>query len=137
MPLSDHEQKLLAQMEQALYAEDPKFATSLRGGRRGVRSTTRVTVGVVALLLGLVTLVVGIVAFSGNLALQLTVAVTGFVVMFAGAVIAVTGGSSQTPLASVAPDGTRRAAPRRPKGRSSFMQRMEERWERRRDNGFQ
>ncbi|MGF1646187.1 MAG: DUF3040 domain-containing protein, partial [Kineosporiaceae bacterium] len=28
MPLSDHEQKLLAQMEQALYAEDPKFATS-------------------------------------------------------------------------------------------------------------
>lgn len=137
MPLSDHEQKLLAQMEQALYAEDPKFATSLRGGRRGGRSTTRVTVGIVALLLGLVTLVVGIVAFSGSFALQLTVAVTGFVVMFAGAVIAVTGGSSRTPLTSVAPDGTRRPAPGRPKGRSSFMQRMEERWERRRDNGWQ
>ena len=34
MPLSEHEQRLLEQMEKALYAEDPKFATSLqsRGG---------------------------------------------------------------------------------------------------------
>jgi len=31
MPLSEHEQRLLEQMEKALYAEDPKFATSLRG----------------------------------------------------------------------------------------------------------
>ncbi|MEO5610105.1 MAG: DUF3040 domain-containing protein, partial [Ornithinibacter sp.] len=27
MPLSDHEQKMLQQMEQALAAEDPKFAS--------------------------------------------------------------------------------------------------------------
>ena len=31
MPLSEHEQRLLEQMERALYAEDPKFASSLRG----------------------------------------------------------------------------------------------------------
>ncbi|MGF1648248.1 MAG: DUF3040 domain-containing protein [Kineosporiaceae bacterium] len=136
MPLSDHEQKLLAQMEQALYAEDPKFATSLRGSRRGVRSTTRVTVGVVALVLGLVTLVVGIVAFRGDLTVQLAVAVTGFVLMFAGGVVAMTGGSSRTRLAAVSSDGTR-SAPRRPKARPSFIQRMEERWERRRDTGWQ
>ena len=30
MPLSDHEQKLLEQIEQALYAEDPKFAATVR-----------------------------------------------------------------------------------------------------------
>ena len=30
VPLSDHEQKLLEQIEQALYAEDPKFAASVR-----------------------------------------------------------------------------------------------------------
>lgn len=136
MPLSDHEQKLLAQMEQALYAEDPKFATSLRGGRRGVRSTTRVTVGVAALVLGLITLVIGIVAFRGNLTLQLAVAVTGFVLMFAGGVVAMTGGSSRPKLSSVSSDGTR-SAPRRSRGRSSFIQRMEERWERRRDTGWQ
>ena len=30
MPLSEHEQRLLEQMERALYAEDPKFASTLR-----------------------------------------------------------------------------------------------------------
>ena len=33
MPLSDHEQRLLEQIEQALYAEDPKFAASVRSAR--------------------------------------------------------------------------------------------------------
>ena len=39
MPLSEHEQRLLEQMERALYAEDPKFASSLRssGPRPGIR----------------------------------------------------------------------------------------------------
>ena len=43
MPLSEHEQRLLEQMERALYAEDPKFASSLRssGARPGVREITR------------------------------------------------------------------------------------------------
>jgi hypothetical protein len=31
VPLSEHEQRLLEQMERALYAEDPKFVSSLRG----------------------------------------------------------------------------------------------------------
>ena len=36
MPLSKHEQQLLDQMEQALYAEDPRFATQMKGvARRG------------------------------------------------------------------------------------------------------
>ncbi|MGZ6793086.1 MAG: DUF3040 domain-containing protein, partial [Mycobacteriales bacterium] len=30
MPLSEHEQRLLDQIERALYAEDPKFATTVR-----------------------------------------------------------------------------------------------------------
>ncbi len=32
MPLSEHEQRMLDQIESALYAEDPKFASSVRGG---------------------------------------------------------------------------------------------------------
>src|ERR1700742_2505140 len=32
MPLSEHEQRLLDQIERALYAEDPKFASTVRGG---------------------------------------------------------------------------------------------------------
>src|SRR5665647_2386418 len=31
VPLSEHEQHLLEQMEQALYAEDPKFASQMQG----------------------------------------------------------------------------------------------------------
>ena len=31
MPLSENEQRLLEQMERALHAEDPKFATTMSG----------------------------------------------------------------------------------------------------------
>ena len=50
MPLSEHEQRLLEQMEKALYAEDPKFATSLRStpGARAARG--RAALGVLAVL---------------------------------------------------------------------------------------
>ena len=50
MPLSEHEQRLLEQMERALYAEDPKFASSLR--RSGVRqgSRKRLILGVLVVL---------------------------------------------------------------------------------------
>ncbi len=40
MPLSDHEQRMLDQIESALYAEDPKFASSVRGG--GLRAPSAV-----------------------------------------------------------------------------------------------
>lgn len=33
MPLSEHEQRLLDQIERELYAEDPKFASTVRGAR--------------------------------------------------------------------------------------------------------
>ena len=34
MPLSEHEQRLLEQMERQLYADDPKLASTLRGSGR-------------------------------------------------------------------------------------------------------
>lgn len=37
MPLSEHEQRMLDQIESALYAEDPKFASNVRGGRMRAR----------------------------------------------------------------------------------------------------
>src|SRR3712207_5805224 len=39
VPLSEHEQRMLEQMERALYAEDPKFASALEGS--GLRTYTR------------------------------------------------------------------------------------------------
>ena len=41
MPLSEHEQKLLEQMEQALAAEDPKFASQMQGSALALGSSAR------------------------------------------------------------------------------------------------
>ncbi len=128
MPLSDHEQKLLAQMEQALYAEDPKFATTLTGRQRGVGSVSRALVAVASVAVGLTLVIVGISIG------QLWLSVIGFVVMFGGVVFAVAAPASRTVPTDAPPRGAPRTGPA-PRARSSFVQRMEERWERRSDGG--
>jgi hypothetical protein len=52
MPLSEQEQKLLEQMEQALYADDPKFASNLRSPGTGA-TRKRAALGVLAVLAGM------------------------------------------------------------------------------------
>lgn len=128
MPLSEHEQKLLAQMEQALYAEDPKFATTLTGRQRGVGSLSRALVGIGSVAVGLTLIIVGITIG------QLWLSVIGFVVMFGGVVFAVAAPSHARTKETAAPGKPQRGGSR-PKARSSFVQRMEERWERRSDGG--
>jgi hypothetical protein len=67
VPLSEHEQRLLDEIEQALYAEDPKFASAVRAAR-GPNRTRRLvllcSVGIVAglglVLIGLITTVVAL-----------------------------------------------------------------------------
>lgn len=127
MPLSEHEQKLLAQMEQALYAEDPKFATTLTGRQRGVGSVSRALVGIGSVAVGLTLIIVGLSA-------GLWLSIIGFVIMFGGVVFAVAAPASRTRKSDTPAAGK---APRtaKAKQRSSFVQRMEERWERRSDGG--
>jgi hypothetical protein len=137
VPLSEHEQRLLEQMERALYAEDPKFASSLRGKdprshfrRRVLLAGLAFIVGVVLLMTGLVTQVV-------------VVSIVGFLLMLASAFFAVTSYRAVTTAAQlgvVDPSGVRRpaassAGSRKSRGASGpgFMARMEERWNRRRD----
>ena len=60
MPLSEHEQRLLDQIERALYAEDPKFVSTVRGGRLRKPTRRRRLQGVAVFALGLVLLVVGV-----------------------------------------------------------------------------
>src|SRR5918997_1464143 len=60
MPLSDHEQRMLDQIESALYAEDPKFASSVRGGTLRAPSTRRRLQGAALFVIGLALLVAGI-----------------------------------------------------------------------------
>ena len=61
MPLSEHEQRLLDQIEQALYAEDPKWANTVRISdprshykRRLIKASIGFALGVVLLMVGVV-----------------------------------------------------------------------------------
>ncbi|NEB37805.1 DUF3040 domain-containing protein [Streptomyces sp. SID14515] len=130
MPLSEHEQRMLEQMERALYAEDPKFATALEGS--GLRTYTRKRVyqAVAGFLVGIALLMAGMVAQ------QIWISVVGFLVMLGCAVLAVTGwrkapkpGEQQPTAADSGDSGARR----RPRQRRSMMNRIEQRWQRRRD----
>ena len=140
MPLSDREQHLLEQMEQALYAEDPKFASHMRGvGGRAARR--RYLIGIIGFLVGLAVVLLGV-----NLSL-VWVGAIGFVVMVAAVWQAVAPPRQAKPaLGAVQSDGSVKVAAAPKKGlrgrkttggrgptSGTFMQRMEERWERRRD----
>jgi hypothetical protein len=122
VPLSDHEQRLLDEIEQALYAEDPKFAASVRLARtrsRTRRSAILCGLGVIAgLALVLVGLVTNVIVLS----------VIGFVFVVAAcgyAVQLVRGRGRGTTTSSPA---TPSRAPRQGGG---FKGRMEERLRRR------
>ena len=90
MPLSDHEQRMLDQIESALYAEDPKFASSVRGGNLRAPSARRRLQGAALFVIGLAMLVAG-VAFKATMIGSFPIlSVIGFVVMFGGVVFAIT-----------------------------------------------
>jgi hypothetical protein len=88
MPLSEHEQRLLDQIERALIAEDPKFASTVRAGRPRPTRRRRIQ-GLVLFVLGLVLLVLGVVLFS-KAAAFIGLSVVGFLVMLGGAVLSIT-----------------------------------------------
>jgi hypothetical protein len=124
MPLSEHEQRLLEQIERALYAEDPKFASTVRGAKMRRPSRRRRLQGAALFLLGLVLLIVGVIVPLRALEVPV-LSVLGFLVMFAGAVIAILGGRRRA-AAGESGDSAGRGS-----GRSTFTQRMEDRFRRR------
>jgi hypothetical protein len=125
MPLSEHEQRLLEQMERQLYADDPKLASTLRGSGRSLRSRQRVIIGALALVAGLALLVGGVAAQLWPLG------VVGFLVMLAGGWWVSAGWQSGTTPSGGSAQRTSGGAG--PSPRAGFMSRIEERWERRRD----
>lgn len=130
MPLSEHEQRMLEQLEQALAAEDPKFASSMEGSRRGGPTRLRWIVGVVGVLLGLGLVLVGINT-------TMWVGAAGFAVMVAAAAFALTP-PRRGKLAVVRGDGTTGPASsgRKQKSGSGFMDKLDDRWDRRGRDGW-
>src|SRR5580693_9347819 len=121
VPLSEHEQRQLDQIERALYAEDPKFAQAVRAKDPRVHYKRRVVEAAIGFLLGVGLLLAGVIS-------KLTlIGVAGFVVMLACSMWAL---SSWRPGAA----RDRRSRPQpSASGRSRFMERLEERWRRRQE----
>ena len=129
MPLSENEQKLLEQMERALYADDPKFASSLRGSDPRRRTRRRTALAAVGFAVGIAVMIVGFV-------LPLTpLVVVGFLVMLVCLVLGITShrAGAGTPDLRVVGGAARPGGTARAKRSGSFMQRLEARWDRRRD----
>jgi len=128
MPLSEYEQRVLEQMERQLSADDPKLATTLTTSRG--RTGRRVVVAVASVLVGILGLVLGVVAHL------VLVGILGFLVMFGGVTYAVLGPTSSPsggPQGVVTDSGQVKG---RRRGRSEgFMERIERRWDSRRDEG--
>lgn len=156
MPLSEEELRLLEQMERALVEEDPKFASTLRGTSLRRSARRRAIVAGVVFVGGIAMLMGGVM--SGHDAIGFAIGIAGFVVMLASAAVALTsfrghqGPAPVDPRAShpssggftVIEGGRSRLRRGRSKGRmngrsgrssGTFMERMEERWRRRREQG--
>jgi hypothetical protein len=132
MPLSDHEQRMLDQIESALYAEDPKFASSVRGGGFRAPTARRRLQGVALFVIGLAMLVSGVAFHATWIGTVPILSIFGFIVMFGGVVYAISGPrlSRRADRSGSAPGSARQ---RRNKGGGSFTSRMEDRFRRRFD----
>jgi hypothetical protein len=136
VPLSEHEQRQLEQIEQALRAGDPRFADAVHAADPRVHYKRRVIAAAAGFVIGTGLLLAGVVI---NV---IPVAVAGFVVMLACSLWAVTSyrrmtgiTTGRTPTQARRPGNKRRAAKGRQAGQagSGLMGRLEERWRRRQE----
>jgi hypothetical protein len=131
MPLSEHEQRMLEQIEKALYAEDPKFAHSVRARDPRVHYRRRVMLAAVGFLIGVGLLLAGVIIK------YIPMGVAGFLVMLTCAMWALTSWRHMNGSAPRrGPAAAAAAAPRKRRGREpgqGFMERLEERWRRRQE----
>jgi hypothetical protein len=148
VPLSEHEQRQLEQIEQALYSDYPKLAQSVRSQDPKVHYKRRVVEAAIGFVIGVGLLLAGVISKL------IFVGVGGFLVMLACAMWALTswrhmggivsgkGLGVARPLQGPPARGKRgrRSAGRgrrsaREKSGLSFMERLEERWRRRQEGG--
>ena len=144
MPLSEEELRLLEQMERALVAEDPKLASTMRGTTLRRHARRRAFIAGGAFLVGV------IVLMTGAIMQKTFVGIAGFVVMLGSAYVALVSWRGQAgaaddrhlsdphaPFTVIEGGRSRKRSARAKAGRpqQSFMERCEERWRRRREQG--
>jgi hypothetical protein len=129
VPLSEHEQRLLEQIERALVDDDPKFASTVRTGDRRLRARRKIQLGILLVVVGLVVLV------GGPVFHLVVLGVLGFLIMFGGAALGVLNYKTATGAveAGAAPAGKGAAGKGRGPRRPPLKNRLEERFRRRYD----
>ncbi len=133
MPLSEHEQRLLDQIERALYEDDPKFASTVRSTDLRTHMRRRLWRAGAVFVVGFLLLPVGVVQTSP------LIGVVGFIIMVIALVMALAAwkrlgpGPSGRPAAPVKRQGrgSRRATDTH--GSRGWRGRSEERWKKRWD----
>ena len=136
MPLSEHEQRQLEQIEQALYREDRRLARLVRSSDPRVHYRRRVAEALIGLALGAAMIAAGIVLPIIGLA------VAGFVVMLLCSIWVLNSWRQMAAVALGATPGqpARKRRSKRAKrgtaGHASFGERLDERWRRRQEGGL-
>ena len=115
MALSEHEKRLLDQMEAALLTEDPKLATTLSGTKMPI-ARNRSLLAIALLALGLATI------FGGLIAKVTLIGVIGFLVALSGLILLISSVGAVTKAAK---------SPRSPRKGFGFSDRLEKRWDER------
>ena len=118
MPLSEQEQRLLEEMERSLYHNDADFVATV--SNRSSRPNYRMIV------IGIIIGVLGIGGIVTGVATRLPiVGVIGFVIMFVGVLLALTRSKGIGPAVDEGRTSGRNHA--------GFMDRMNERWDKRQE----
>lgn len=113
MALSEHEKRLLDQMEAALLTEDPKLATTLSGTKMPL-ARNRSLLAIALLALGLATI------FGGLIAKVTLIGVIGFLVALSGLILL---------LSSIGAVAKAAQSPRSPRKGFGLSDRLEKRWD--------
>jgi len=122
MPLSEQEQRLLDEMERHLMHND---ADVVHAGAPRTLSYRNLLVGALLVLVGLGAVLAGIALWTATAVAAVIVGVVGFAAMVFGAILAFSPAKGSAPVET--PTSTRA-----PKGSdSSFMDKMNDRWDRR------
>ena len=99
VPLSEHEQRLLEQIERALVDDDPKFASSVRSGDRRGKARRKLQLGFLLFVVGMAALI------GGAMIPSVPLGALGFLVAFGGLALAVLNYRSATGVVEAGPGG--------------------------------
>jgi hypothetical protein len=134
VPLSEHEQRLLEQIERALLADDPKFASAVRTTDPRHHVRRRLVLACLVFLAGVGLMIAGVMGVAPVDVVGIPlIGIAGFLVMFTAVLFGVTAyrrGNAPEPLRVVGSNRTARPRARR----GTFADRLEDRWRRRADD---